>query len=85
MGHDMAGRLWVGQAVRRRRGSRPGTGGRLMPDLTLSPTSTRRFSRVVTERVGIAPTEQGLCLRERARGVSVDTILSLTAARLRVE
>lgn len=55
---------------------------KIVPELTLPPTSARKVSLVVTDLAVIEPTAQGLLLRERAPGVSVDQILAATAARL---
>lgn len=55
---------------------------KIVPELTLPPTSARRVSLVVTDLAVIEPTDQGLLLRERAPGVSVEQILAATAARL---
>jgi len=57
---------------------------KIVPELTLPPTSSRRVSLVVTDLAVIEPTEAGLLLRERARGVSVEEIVAQTAATLRV-
>ena len=49
---------------------------------TLPLTSVRRVDLVVTELAVIEPTEEGLVLRELARGVSVDDVLAATEADL---
>ena len=55
---------------------------KIVPELTLPPTSACRVSLVVTDLAVIEPTDQGLLLRERAPGVSVEHILAATTARL---
>jgi acetate CoA/acetoacetate CoA-transferase beta subunit len=55
---------------------------KIVERLTLPPTADRRVSLVVTELAVIEPTADGLVLRERGPGVSVDTILANTEARL---
>ncbi len=55
---------------------------KIVPELTLPPTSARRVSLVVTDLAVIEPTDQGLLLRERAPGVSVEQVLAATTARL---
>jgi acetate CoA/acetoacetate CoA-transferase beta subunit len=57
---------------------------KIVPDLTLPPTSARPVSLVVTDLAVIAPTPEGLVLRERAPGVSVEQILAATTAPLRL-
>jgi acetate CoA/acetoacetate CoA-transferase beta subunit len=57
---------------------------KIVPDLTLPPTSARPVSLVVTDLAVIEPTPQGLVLRERAPGVAVEEILAATAAPLTV-
>jgi acyl CoA:acetate/3-ketoacid CoA transferase beta subunit len=47
-----------------------------------APCRRRRIDLVVTDLVAIALTEDGLILRERAPGVSVEEIRAATAARL---
>jgi acetate CoA/acetoacetate CoA-transferase beta subunit len=47
-------------------------------------TSTRRVDLIVTELAVIEPTEHGLLLRETAPGVTIDHVLSATAARVTV-
>lgn len=55
---------------------------KIVPDLTLPATSVRRVTLVVTDLAVIEPTPEGLVLRERAPGVSVEAILAATAAPL---
>ena len=49
---------------------------------TLPLTAARRIDLLVTDLAVIAPTEQGLVLRERAPGVSLDQIRAATEAQL---
>jgi acetate CoA/acetoacetate CoA-transferase beta subunit len=58
---------------------------KIVEALTLPPTSARPVSLVVTELAVIEPTADGLLLRERAPGVSVDAIRAVTGARLIVD
>ncbi|HUZ92145.1 MAG TPA: 3-oxoacid CoA-transferase subunit B [Methylocella sp.] len=55
---------------------------KIVATLTLPPTATRRVSLIVTEMAVIEPTPEGLLLRERAPGVSVDEIVAQTGADL---
>lgn len=55
---------------------------KIVASLTLPPTATRRVSLVVTEMAVIEPTPEGLRLRERAPGVSVEDIVASTGANL---
>jgi acetate CoA/acetoacetate CoA-transferase beta subunit len=55
---------------------------KIVARLTLPPTATRRVSLIVTEMAVIEPTQEGLLLRERAPGVSVDDIVANTGADL---
>ena len=55
---------------------------KIVRQCSLPLTSTRPVSLVVTELAVIAPTERGLELRERAPGVSVETIRDATEADL---
>ncbi len=58
---------------------------KIVPRCDLPLTAERRVSLIVTERAVIEPVERGLLLRERAPGVSVETILSETSATLIIE
>jgi acetate CoA/acetoacetate CoA-transferase beta subunit len=55
---------------------------KIVPVLTLPPTSVRPVSLVVTELAVLEPTPEGMLLRERAPGVSVAEVLEATAAPL---
>jgi len=55
---------------------------KIVPELTLPPTASRRVTLVVTDLAVLEPTEEGLVLRERAPGVSVEAVLAATAAML---
>ncbi len=55
---------------------------KIVEALTLPPTAARRVSLIVTELAVIEPTDEGLVLRERAPGVSVDTVVASTGAKL---
>ncbi|MFN4168958.1 MAG: 3-oxoacid CoA-transferase subunit B [Pannonibacter phragmitetus] len=55
---------------------------KIVPELILPLTALRRVDLVVTDLAVIEPMNEGLFLRERAPGVSVDTIVAATAARL---
>jgi acetate CoA/acetoacetate CoA-transferase beta subunit len=55
---------------------------KIVPELTLPPTSSRPVSLVVTDLAVIEPTNEGLVLRERAPGVAVAEIVAATAATL---
>ncbi|MFQ3623770.1 MAG: CoA-transferase, partial [Acetobacteraceae bacterium] len=57
---------------------------KIVPELTLPPTSSRPVTLVVTDLAVIEPTAAGLVLRERAPGVAIETILEATAAPLTV-
>ncbi|MBL3552540.1 3-oxoacid CoA-transferase subunit B [Rhodovulum sulfidophilum] len=55
---------------------------KIVPECTLPLTATRRVSLIVTEMAVIEPTDEGLVLRERGPGVTVDDILAATSAAL---
>jgi acetate CoA/acetoacetate CoA-transferase beta subunit len=55
---------------------------KIVASLSLPATSTRRVSLIVTELAVIEPTPEGLLLRERAPGVSVEDIVAQTGANL---
>ena len=55
---------------------------KIVPELTLPPTSDRPVSLVVTDLAVIEPTPDGLLLRERAPGVAIEQIRAATAAPL---
>jgi acetate CoA/acetoacetate CoA-transferase beta subunit len=55
---------------------------KIVPQCTLPLTAQRRVSLIVTELAVIEPTDEGLILRERGPGVTLDAIRSATSARL---
>jgi acetate CoA/acetoacetate CoA-transferase beta subunit len=55
---------------------------KIVEKLSLPPTSARRVSLIVTELAVIEPTDDGLVLRERAPGVSVEEVFANTATSL---
>ncbi|HEY2134825.1 MAG TPA: CoA-transferase, partial [Xanthobacteraceae bacterium] len=55
---------------------------KIVPKCTLPLTSVRRISLIVTELAVIEPTEEGLVLKERGPGVSVEQVVAATAAKL---
>ena len=55
---------------------------KIVPKLTLPPTSARPVSLVVTDLAVLHPIPDGLLLQERAPGVSVEEIVAATAAPL---
>ena len=55
---------------------------KIVPECTLPLTATRRINLLVTELAVIEPTEDGLVLRERGPGISVEKILAATDAQL---
>jgi acetate CoA/acetoacetate CoA-transferase beta subunit len=55
---------------------------KIVPHCTLPLTAQRRVSLIVTELAVIEPTDQGLVLRERGPGVTLDEIRAATSARL---
>jgi acetate CoA/acetoacetate CoA-transferase beta subunit len=55
---------------------------KILKRCTLPLTSIRRVSLVVTELAVIEPTDEGLVLKERAPGVSIEMIIAGTEASL---
>jgi len=55
---------------------------KIVPECDLPITAARRVDLIVTDLAVIAPTEEGLVLRERAPGVSVEDVRAATAAPL---
>ncbi len=55
---------------------------KIVPILTLPPTSARRVNLIVTNMAVLHPTPEGLLLQERAPGVSVEDIVAATEATL---
>ncbi len=55
---------------------------KIVPECTLPLTAARRVSLVVTEMAVIEPTDDGLVVRERGPGVSVEEIKAATSATL---
>lgn len=55
---------------------------KIVPLCSLPLTAQRRVDLIVTDMAVIEPSPQGLLLRERAPGVSVEAILAATSARL---
>ncbi len=55
---------------------------KIVPECTLPLTAARRVSSIVTEMAVIEPTDEGLVLRERGPGVSVDDVVAATSAKL---
>jgi acetate CoA/acetoacetate CoA-transferase beta subunit len=55
---------------------------KIVPELTLPPTASRAVTLVVTDLAVLEPTPEGLMLRERAPGVTVEAVLAATAAPL---
>ena len=55
---------------------------KIVPECSLPLTAARRVSLIVTEMAVVEPTADGLVLRERGPGVSVEDITAATAARL---
>ncbi len=55
---------------------------KIVDRLTLPATSMRAVTLIVTDLAVIEPTADGLVLRERAPGVSIDTIQAATGAAL---
>jgi acyl CoA:acetate/3-ketoacid CoA transferase beta subunit len=57
---------------------------KIVRDLTLPATAARAVTLVVTDMAVVEPTSDGLVLRERAPGVTVDQIVAATGAPLRI-
>jgi acetate CoA/acetoacetate CoA-transferase beta subunit len=57
---------------------------KIVPELTLPPTAARPVTLVVTDLAVLEPSAQGLILRERAPGVSIEAVLASTAATLTI-
>ena len=57
---------------------------KIVHELTLPATAARAVTLVVTDMAVVEPTADGLVLRERAPGVTVEAILAATGAPLRV-
>jgi acetate CoA/acetoacetate CoA-transferase beta subunit len=57
---------------------------KIVDELTLPATSLRPVTLIVTELVVIEPSPDGLVLRERAPGITVDAIRQATATELLV-
>ena len=55
---------------------------KIVPELTLPPTAARPVTLVVTDLAVLEPSAQGLILKERAPGVSVEAVCAATAAPL---
>jgi len=55
---------------------------KIVPELTLPPTAARPVTLVVTDLAVLEPSAQGLILKERAPGVSVEVVRAATAAPL---
>ena len=55
---------------------------KIVPELTLPPTAARPVTLVVTVLAVLEPSAQGLILKERAPGVSVEAVRAATAAPL---
>ena len=53
-----------------------------VPELTLPPTAARPVTLVVTDLAVLEPSAQGLILKERAPGISVEAVRAATAAPL---
>jgi len=57
---------------------------KIVPECTLPLTAMRRVTIIVTDMAVIEPTDDGLVLRERAPGVTVEEIVAATSAKLTI-
>jgi acetate CoA/acetoacetate CoA-transferase beta subunit len=57
---------------------------KIVPECTLPLTAKRRVTLIITELAVIEPTEDGLVLRERGPGTTIDAIRAATSASLTV-
>ena len=57
---------------------------KIVEECTMPLTSVRPVNLVVTEMAVIEPTNEGLVLRERAPGVSVEDVIKATGAKLTI-
>ncbi len=57
---------------------------KIVPECTLPLTAMRRVTIIITDLAVIEPTENGLVLRERAPGVTVEQIVAATSAMLHI-
>ena len=55
---------------------------KIVPQCSLPLTAQRRVSLIVTELAVIEPSDEGLILRERGPGVTLDAIRAVTSAKL---
>jgi acetate CoA/acetoacetate CoA-transferase beta subunit len=58
---------------------------KIVDELTLPPTANRRVTLIVTDMAVIAPTEDGLVLRELAPGITLDAVVAATQAKLTID
>jgi acetate CoA/acetoacetate CoA-transferase beta subunit len=58
---------------------------KIVPKCTLPLTSIRRVSLIITDLAVIEPTDEGLVLRERGPGVTVEQIVAATSAKLVIQ
>jgi acetate CoA/acetoacetate CoA-transferase beta subunit len=57
---------------------------KIVDTLTLPPTADRAVTLIVTEMAVIEPTQNGMILREVAKGLSVEDVRAATDAELTV-
>jgi acetate CoA/acetoacetate CoA-transferase beta subunit len=57
---------------------------KIVPLCTLPLTAMRRVTIIITDLAVIEPTDDGLVLRERAPGVTIDEIVAATSAKLHI-